>query len=151
MTRVASGILQLFMRARRGLTLGVRAIVRDDQGGLLLVRHSYVAGWHFPGGGVEPGETATDAVRRELREEAGIAADGEAELLGLYLNRRLAARDHVLLYRIPAWRQEAEFAPGLEIREARFFLPGALPADLSAGTRRRLDELLHGKPRSADW
>jgi hypothetical protein len=58
-------------RLTRGKTLGVRAVAVDGDGRVLLVRHTYLAGWWLPGGGVDKGETTQAAVVRELREEAG--------------------------------------------------------------------------------
>ena len=52
-----------------------RAILRDDQGRVLLIRFVLpnMTFWATPGGGVEPGETLLQAARRELQEELGIA------------------------------------------------------------------------------
>ena len=60
----------VFKRYRHALTLGVRAIVLDENRRVLLIKHSYVGGWHFPGGGIEPRETVGEALARELEEES---------------------------------------------------------------------------------
>src|SRR5690606_2984961 len=79
------------------LTLGVRTVVIVD-GRVLLVRHGYVAGWQFPGGGVDPGETAEAAAKREVLEETGFAIEGQMQLFGLYHATVYTDRDHVALY-----------------------------------------------------
>ena len=134
------------------MTLGVRGVVFDAAGRVFLVRHSYVPGWYFPGGGIETGETAEGALAREILEEGGIRLDGPAELFGLYLNRSLSARDHVALFVCRRWTQAHQpVVPNAEIVECGFHPPDALPDGTTDATRRRLDEIAGGEVRSADW
>jgi len=133
------------------MTLGVRGIVVDAEGRVLLVRHTYTPGWHFPGGGVEKGETAVLSMQRELKEEAGIeAAPGAIRLLSVHANHSFFPNDLVLVYRIDAWTQGAATSQG-EIAEVRFVDPLMPPEDVSPGTRRRLDEIFAGADTSEHW
>ena len=131
-------------RVMRGMTLGVRAVVTDAQGRLLLVEHTYVPGWHLPGGGVERGETAEAAIVRELQEEAGVEPTSRPRLVSVHANEAFIRGDHVLVYRVDAWREVASSARG-EILHRDFFALDALPDDISAGTRRRIAEALGEK------
>ena len=149
--RLAQSLFLLSARFTRGMTLGVRGMVLDDADGIFLVRHSYVRGWHMPGGGVEPGETLEQALAKELREEGNIRITGEAGLLGVYLNRRASMRDHVAVYIVRAFEQSGPRAPDREIAEARFFPLADLPAETTDGTRRRIAEALHGQPPMTEW
>src|SRR5262245_23283967 len=91
-------IFHLYWRLARGMTLGVRAVVLDGENRVFLVKHSYVSGWHLPGGGVEVGESFLDALSRELIEEGRIAPEGEPVLHGLFFNSHVSRRDHVAVY-----------------------------------------------------
>jgi 8-oxo-dGTP pyrophosphatase MutT (NUDIX family) len=150
------GYMARWLRHRAGLyasplSVGVRALVEDGDGAILLVRHTYVGGWHFPGGGVDAGETAAAAVNRELGEEAGLRLAGEPQLVGVYLNRSMASRDHVLLFRCPDWERFRDFRPNYEIADSRLFARSDLPPDLSRGSRRRLAEIEGVNPPSPYW
>lgn len=141
---------QAWWRIQRPMTLGVRGLVRDSGGGVLLVKHTYTPGWHFPGGGVEKGETALLSLVRELEEEAGVRPIEPPVLLGVFANARNFPNDHVLLFEISAWTETPATARG-EIAERRFFALDALPADVTKGTQRRLDEIVGRAPRSEEW
>ncbi len=135
----------------RPMTLGVRAVVIDDSDRVLLVRHGYVSGWHFPGGGVEVGETCTQALARELEEEARVALIGAPVLHGLFFNAKPSRRDHVAVYVVRNFVVLGGRAPDWEIEEARFFPRAALPEGITAGTRARLAEILDAAPIRDHW
>jgi 8-oxo-dGTP pyrophosphatase MutT (NUDIX family) len=144
-------IFHLYWRFARGMTLGVRAVVLDHDNRVFLVKHSYVTGWHLPGGGVEVGETFRDALQRELAEEAGIELSGEPALHGLFFNSHVSRRDHVAVYLIRHFRQDRPPAPNREIVACGFFDVAALPADTTEGTRLRISEVLEGRAPIATW
>lgn len=145
-------LYHLYFRLRRPMTLGVRGLVHDRQAGtVLLVRHTYVPGWHLPGGGVETGETMEKALERELAEEGNVALTGAPVLRSMHFNRQASPRDHVGLYLIEQFSQPAPKLPDREIAEARFFAPHALPQATTAATRRRIAETFEGAPPSPYW
>ena len=143
--------LHLYWLFTRGMTLGVRAVVFDRQNRVFLVKHTYVSGWHLPGGGVEPGETIRDALARELLEEGGLSALEPPVLHGVFFNGRVSRRDHVVLFVIRAFRQDGGPRNPREIVDYGFFAPGALPPDTTRGTRARLAEVLKGATISERW
>ena len=144
-------VLHFHWRFSRGLTIGVRGLVFDAQGRVFLVKHSYVTGWHLPGGGVEHGETLVAALARELREEGNIELSGPPELFAIYLNRRISRRDHVALYVVRSFHQTAAPQPNHEIVAHGFFAPDSLPEDATPATRRRIAEVLGGSPVAELW
>ncbi len=137
---IAKRIVHRFFFLQRGMTLGVRAACFDDEGRIFLVRHTYVSGWHMPGGGVERGETGLQALHKEIREEGNLVATSVPQLVHVYFNNRTSDRDHVLFYRLSV-RQTAVKVPDREIAESGFFPLDALPDGTTPATRRRLADL----------
>ena len=100
-------------------------------GEILLTRRlagTHLAGyWEFPGGKFEPGESAPQALRRELHEELGIAVETAVPLIRH--RHRYPARDVVLhTFEVNAWQGEPRGMQGQALR----WLPADLidPADL---------------------
>lgn len=143
-------VFQTFWRLSRGATLGVRGVVTDAEGKVLLIRHTYTPGWHFPGGGVEKGETAQFALGRELVEEAGITATGPLELVSVHANHAFFPNDHVLVFRITNWTLGEATSRG-EVAETGFFDPRLPPEGVTKGTVKRLGEMFGGQPVSESW
>jgi 8-oxo-dGTP pyrophosphatase MutT (NUDIX family) len=135
----------------RGMTLGVRAVVVDDSRRVFLVKHSYVAGWHFPGGGVELGETLRDALARELVEEGNIVLVGMPPLHGMFFHDAHSRRDHIAVFVVRDFRQDAAPRPDREIVAHGFFPLDALPDGTTAATRRRIAEIFDGAALAERW
>ena len=144
-------LFHLYWRFARGMTLGVRAVVLDGENRVFLVKHSYVSGWHLPGGGVETGETLREALERELTEEGRIELIGEPTLFGIYLNSHISRRDHVAVFVVRHFSQDRLPEPNREIVDTGFFETDALPPDTTMGTRLRISEAIENKPQIPTW
>lgn len=143
--------MHTYWRFSRPVTLGVRGLVMDGTGRVFLVKHSYIAGWHLPGGGVEAGETVLTALSRELAEEGNIRLNGQPQLFSVYFNARVSRRDHVALFIVRDFHQDKVPEPNREIVEHGFFALDALPPDTGRATRARLDEVFKGVSVSEMW
>jgi ADP-ribose pyrophosphatase YjhB (NUDIX family) len=144
-------LFHLYWRFARGMTLGVRGLVLDHEDKVFLVKHSYVAGWHLPGGWVEVGETFVEALRRELMEEGRIELVGEPMLHGIFLNSHVSPRDHVAVYLIRQFSQDRLPEPNHEIIACGFFAATDLPLETTEGTRLRITEALSGTAPITTW
>ena len=134
------------------MTLGVRALIHDRTAGMIfLIRHTYVPGWQLPGGGVETGETMSQALARECLEEGNIAFEAPPRLRSIHFNRQASRRDHVAFYLVEAFTQNAPKQPDHEIAEAGFFALDALPEATTPATRRRIAEVFNGAAPSQYW
>jgi ADP-ribose pyrophosphatase YjhB (NUDIX family) len=132
-------------------TVGVRTLVINSQQQILLLKHTYMEQWHFPGGGVFPREPARVAAVRELREESAIeAAVEDAELYGVYFHRVMRVNDYVILYVIKQFR-ETDLPICGEIAEVKWFDLNNLPEDLSRPTRDRIDEYFYLQSQKDYW
>jgi ADP-ribose pyrophosphatase YjhB (NUDIX family) len=143
-------VQRLVWRVLRPRTRGVKVMLFDEAGALLLVRNSYGRTDLFvlPGGGVRPFETPAAAARREVREELGCAVD-ELAFLATHCSSHEGKRDTVFLYRArPVGPVRAD---GIEVAEARFFTLDALPASVSPATRRRIEEYRGVRAVSDSW
>lgn len=129
-------------------TIGARALViQDDQ--VLLIKHTYLLGWHTIGGGVDKGETSLQALKRELMEEVGIELLEEPTIHGFYHKQKKRWDDYIILYVCKSFAQKS--VSSLEIDEQRWFALDDLPQDISPATKRRIEEYLGQRAISDAW
>lgn len=133
------------------VTLGVQGVVIDETSRVLLVRHGYRPGWHFPGGGVERGEKIDCALSRELDEEVGVHLREPAQLFGIYTNFEAFPGDHIALFIVHHWQRDRVLRPNAEIIQQGFYALDDIPQNTTAGTKRRLDEIFGGTERVLAW
>lgn len=127
----------------------VTAAVRDGDGRILLIHKVDNDLWALPGGGHDPGESITDTVVREVREETGLNVE-VVRLVGTYTDPR-----HVMVYDDGEVRQQFSLcfearwidgAPredGTETKEVRWVAPSELDGlNIHPSMRLRIDHAI---------
>ena len=122
-------------------TVTAGAVITDNQGRVLLLKHRFRpgTGWGMPGGFMEEGEQPEEALRRELREEVGL----EVEKLELLLTRAFKIPRQVeIVFTARAIGDTNEL--NYEIQKAAWFflneLPRELPKDQAQIIKRALND-----------
>ena len=150
--RVADTVRRLVWRVFGPRTIGIRGLVVDEEGRVLLVRHSYgKPTWHLPGGGVKRRESLLEALDRELAEEVGVTVTGPVRLLGTYSNLGEGKSDHVSVFVVERWQRDTTGPDDAEIEATGFHAQDALPPETSPGTRRRIEEWTKGDVATFEW
>lgn len=147
LVRVAHLLRRVYWRVLKPRTMGSVCMVIDGER-VLLVRHTYDAGWHLPGGGVKRTESFADAARREVREETGLLIR-DLSLLGLYHSRREGKSDNITVYVTTRFEGDPT-AASWEIADVAWVPLRELPPDATGPVRRRVAEYLGGA-RSERW
>jgi ADP-ribose pyrophosphatase YjhB (NUDIX family) len=112
---------------------GVRALMFDARGALLLEKQAHFGSWALPHGCVDVGESVLDALKREIKEETGLSII-RAEPFGLYTNPNYSVTypngDEVqtfsVAFLVREWSGELA-ADGDEVSDLGFFPLANLP------------------------
>lgn len=137
-------------RTLKPRTRGVKVMLFDAHGRLLLMRNSYgdTRLWVLPGGGVNLFESTEGAARREVREELSCAIR-DLTFVATHYSEREGKRDSVWLYE--AVTDEPITPDPKEVAEAAFFALDQLPDAVSPATARRIAERQGQRERSDAW
>lgn len=130
---------------------GVSAIILTPEG-ILLQRRSDNGLWGLPGGGVEPGESVSEAVVREVREETGLEVT-PGRLVGVYsspaINQIVTYPDGNVIHYVSSSFEcrivGGTLACGIESLDLRWYDPTRLPAEMVPMHRIRIEDALAGK------
>jgi len=108
-------------------------IQRERDDAVLLLRQSYRAKWTLPGGLLKRGESAPDAVRREVSEEVALDVEIIDDQPRIRVDPKARLVDVVFRVRVTGSPEQATPASP-EILETRWFAPDSLPdLQLEAG------------------
>lgn len=129
----------------RGFRVAVNAVIEQD-GRALLARRRDIGWWNLPGGGVEPGESVTEGLQRELREEIGAEVE-IVRLAGVYSKPQKCEVVLVFLCHLSA-NQEQALHTTEEVSELGWFPSSALPPDTLPKHRQRVEDALAGQPEA---
>ncbi len=126
----------------------VLGVLQTSDGRVLLQERTDFDVWGFPGGFVELGENAFDALKREVREETGLTAR-EATLVGLYSDPRYDVtypngdmlQSFVVVFRVFEWTGEISHNTQ-ESKNIGFFDHAHLPERTAPWAREILQDVL---------
>jgi ADP-ribose pyrophosphatase YjhB (NUDIX family) len=126
----------------RGFRVAVNAVIERD-GRVLLTRRRDNGWWNLSGGGVEPGESVSEGLQREMLEEIGVEVE-IVRLAGVYSKPQKSEVVLVFLCHLAADQEDA-LRTSEEVSELSWFLPLALPSDLLPKHRQRVEDALSGQ------
>lgn len=125
------------------------ACIFDAEGRILLQRRGDrddADAWGFPGGAIELGESAEEAMLREVREETGLAVTVES-LLGVYTNYfdeypNGDQAQTIAIFFVCSAHGGLARVDGRETLELRFFAPSDAPPLFTQQHRDALADLI---------
>lgn len=136
--RLVVRAFQRYWRLVRGLSLSVEGCVVDEAGCVLMVREENGGNWELPRGNVRENENLESALRRVLREAAGIEVNGQPQLSFFHA---AGANGQTGSYLVRNWRP----ITGWEGEPRRFFPEKALPGDTAGEQAERIRRLLQDR------
>ncbi len=113
-------------RLFNGHTMGGVAVLLNPRGEILLTLARYRAGWSFPGGYFEPGETGPQGITRELVEEIGYPTNGPP-IRVVHTSARPGHLEHFGYAILEQDQADRLHATSWEVRGLRWCSPHAMP------------------------
>jgi 8-oxo-dGTP pyrophosphatase MutT (NUDIX family) len=135
-TPIVLPCVRLYWFIFRPHTQGLKVILKNEQGELLLVRHTYGPGdWTFPGGSIEGGESPEQTARREMKEELSVQIY-DLQVHGSFVSTKEYKRDHITV--CSGSVTETLNPSPFEIAETQWFSRDHLPDELRQVTEETL-------------
>src|SRR5262245_12752889 len=139
--RLPAGLRRWSVRATNvKFTVTAAGIIRNGDGKVLLLQHRFRpgSGWGIPGGFLESGEQAEQALRRELREEVNLDLDQ----VQLFTVRTFKRQNQIEVVFLAVGVGEPDVG-NVEVNEAVWFPINALPDGLPSDQKKLIESALH--------
>lgn len=132
--KVAHAGRVLLWRIFRPRVYGVAALIRNQDGHILLIKASYLNVWHLPGGGIDGKESPADAMVRETQEEVGLTVR-QFRHIETFEQKLYGATNTVSLFLVEDFEGKVQI-DGREIVAVMWADPTCPPDEMTQATRR---------------